>query len=77
MANYLSQIRARPRLSTSSLPGAYPIGHPADDDDWETVTEEEESVAEGPSYQGYPVSNAVYPAYQGVGHPYQYAYTAY
>lgn len=46
MARFLEQLRAartptqsRHHNTPSTLPGAYPTGHPADDDDWETTTD--------------------------------------
>jgi hypothetical protein len=86
MAQYMAQLRAsrappipsRHNPTPSTLPGSYPVGHPADDDDWETVTEfneddrssvsamsiHPEPMFGGLSYQGLPQQNPVYPAFQ-------------
>ena len=70
MARFLAQLRAartpaqqvQHRQTPSRLPGAYPTGHPADDD-WETITELSETDSD---FVGTPmpqVSTPYYPAY--------------
>jgi hypothetical protein len=51
--------------SSSTLPGSFPAGRPADDD-WETVSSVSEDSRGGQdlSYQGMPQTNPIYAAFQ-------------
>ena len=80
MARYLADLRASrapARTSATSIPGTYPAGHPADDDDWETVSTYSRAernasvpptpVPRGVSYQGGQTGEGgwLYPSYVG------------
>jgi hypothetical protein len=70
MAHFLAQLRAartpaqqvQHHQTPSQLPGAYPTGHPADDD-WETVTELSETDSDSVGTPMPQVSIPCYPAY--------------
>jgi hypothetical protein len=79
MARFLAQLRAartpaqtQHNFTPSTLPGAYPMGHPADDD-WETITEisEDDTIlsTRTPMPQVPPVQQPAYNegvSYQGI-----------
>jgi len=66
MARYLAQLRAQraPVRASTTLPGSFPAGHPADDDDdWETMTNYSTNERTNPSVPSTPVPGTE--SYQG------------